>query len=180
MPLPPVHGLAVLSPYFKRKATFDPLALVASATFVDLEPLFYILVGQLNLTHQIWHGYLLVLTIYPVLVGLFVYSMERLLEGKIWSAYNMLGFKPDRVKYSPLTIYLCCLAGGFSHLLFDMFTHQSLPYIIFPVVSGNPFYLGYASGIVEAIALGFAVFSVFLWWKNSKTQSRTSESKPNQ
>jgi hypothetical protein len=168
MPLPPVHGLAVLSPYFKSKALFDPLALVAGATFVDLESLFYVLIRQ-PLDHQIWHGYALALTAYPVLVGLFVYSMERLLEGNVQSAYVTLGFKPTRVKYPPLTIYLCCLVGGFSHIFLDMFTHESLPYVVFPFASGNPFYLGRASGVVEAVAIGLAVFSVFLWWKNSRS-----------
>ncbi len=169
MPLPPIHGFTVLSPYFKHKNLFDPLALVAGATFVDLESLFYVLVGQ-PLDHQIWHGYALALTVYPVLVGLIVYFMERLLEGKVLSVYNTLGFKTGRVRYSPLTIYLCCLAGGFSHIFLDMFTHESMPYVIFPFASGNPFYLGQASGIVEAVALGLALFSIFLWWKNSKSE----------
>jgi hypothetical protein len=166
--MPPVHGLVALVPYFKNKAILDPLALVAGATFVDLESLVYILLGQ-PLNHQWFHGYLLVLTIYPVLVGLFVYSMERFLEGNVCSAYAILKFKAPRVRYPPLTIYLCCLAGGLSHLFLDMFTHQSLPYIIYPLQTGNPFYIGGYSGIVEAIALALAALSIFLWWKNAKT-----------
>lgn len=172
MPLPPVHGLVALSPYFKGKAVLDPLALVASATFVDLEPLFYVVAGQ-PLDHQMWHGYALALTVYPILVGLFVYSLERFLERNVWSAYRTLGFKPSRVRYSPLTIYLCCLAGGFSHIFLDMFTHQSMPYVIYPLAYGNPFYLGQLSGVVEIAADALAVVSVFLWWKNAKTSHPT-------
>ena len=168
MPLPPVHGLAVLSPYFKS-SRLDPLALLAAATFVDLEPLYYVLVGQ-PLDHQMWHGFALALTVYPVLVGLVVFSAEHLLEGNLRSAYNFLKLKPTRVKYPSLTIYLCCLAAGLSHIFLDMFTHESMPYVVFPFASGNPFYLGQASGVVEAAALGLAVSSVFLWWKNIKTQ----------
>lgn len=164
MPLPPIHGLTGLLPYFKNK-NLDPLALVAGATFVDLESLVYIVLGN-PLNHQFFHGYLLVLTVYPVLVGLFVYFMERAFERKVWSAYTTLRFNPTRVKYSPLTIYLCCFAGGLSHLLFDIWTHQSLPYIIYPLAQGNPFYIGPYTGIVELIAVGLAVVTIFLWWKS--------------
>ena len=170
MPLPPIHGLTSLLPYFKSKTTFDPLALVASATFVDLEPLFYIFTGQ-QLDHQIWHGYALGLTIYPILVGLLVYVTERLLENRLRSAYTIIGFKPTRVRYQPLALYYSCLLGSFSHLFFDMFTHKNMPYVIYPLTYGNPFYIGRASGIVELITVGLAVLSIFLWWKTSKTPS---------
>ncbi len=168
MPLPPVHGLVALLPYFKNKALLDPLALVASATAVDVEPLIYVFLGQ-SLDHQLWHGWLLTLTIYPVLVALFVFSVERLLEGNVQSAYKTLRLNAARVKYPPLTIYLCCLLGGFSHMFLDMWTHESLPYIIYPITYGNPFYIGQYSGIIELIALGLALATIFLWWKNQKT-----------
>jgi hypothetical protein len=168
MPLPPIHGLVALVPYFKNKARLDPLALVAGATFVDLESLVYILLGN-PVDHQMWHGYAVGLTVYPILVALFVYSMERLLEGNVQSAYHILGFRTNRVKYPPLTIYLCCLAGAFSHLFFDMFTHPDLPYIIYPLRTGNPFYIGQYSGIVELVTIALAAVSIFLWWKNAKT-----------
>jgi len=167
MPLTPLHGLAVLSPYFKSKRRIDPLALIVSATFVDLEPLYNFLVGE-PLTHSIWHGFALTLSIYPVLISLGVYFAERLFENKLWSAYNALRLKPNRVKYSLLTIYLCCLVGGLSHVFFDMFTHESMPYVIYPLVFGNPFYLGQASGIVEAAVVALAVYSVFCWLKAQK------------
>ncbi len=174
MPLPPVHGLAALLPYFKNKALLDPLALVASATAVDVEPLIYIFLGQ-PLTHQIWHGWLLTLTIYPVLVALFVFSVERLLEGNVQSAYKTLRFNTDRAKYPPHTIYLCCLLGGASHMLFDMFTHQNLPYVIYPITYGNPFYLGQYTGIIELTSIGLALATVFLWWKNQKHAPESSK-----
>ncbi len=162
MPLPPIHAFASLIFYFRSKATVDPLALVASATFVDLEPLYYVLVGQ-PLDHQIWHGFALTLTVYPLLVGLLVYSAEHLFERSLWTAYNALRLNPAKAKYPALTVYVSCLAGGLSHLFFDMFTHESLPYIIYPMQIGNPFYLGSASGIIEVIAIALAATSVFLW-----------------
>jgi hypothetical protein len=174
MPLPPVHGLVALLPYFKAKSVFDPLALVASAICVDLECPIYFFMGQ-QLDHQIWHGYALALTVYPLIVGLVVYSAEHLFENRLWSAYNKIGFKPTRVKYPPLNIYLCCLVGSFSHIFFDMFTHESMPYVIYPLTYGNPFYLGQASGIVEIITITLTILSVYLWWKNTKTPNTTTK-----
>lgn len=167
MPLTPLHGLAVFFLYFKNKRRIDPLALLASATLIDLEPLYYILIGE-SLDHQIWHGFALALTVYPVLIAVTVYSVERLFENKLWSAYTALRIKPPQVKYSLLSIYLCCLVGGFSHIFFDMFTHESMPYVIYPVVFGNPFYIGQASIIVEVTVVALALYSVFCWSKTQK------------
>src|SRR3989304_3563530 len=167
MPLTPLHGLGVLFLYFKDKRRIDPLAMLVSATFLDLEPLYYVLIGE-PLTHRLWHGFALALTIYPVLISLGVYFVERLFENKLWSTYNALKLKPNQVKYSLLTIYLCCLVGGFSHVFFDMFTHASMPYVIYPLVFGNPFYLGQASGIVEVTVVALTLYSVFCWSKTQK------------
>ena len=168
MPLTPVHGLAVLFLYFKNKRGVDPLALVASATIVDLEPLYYILSGEFLNHHMMWHGYALTLTIYPILITLTVYVVERLFEKQLWSTYTALGFKPEKVRYSLLSVYLCCLIGGLSHIFFDMFTHKNMPYVVYPLFFGNPFYLGQASGIVEISVIALALYSVYCWYKNTK------------
>ena len=168
MPLTPVHGLAVLFLYLKNKQSVDPLALVASATIVDLEPLYYILSGEFLNHHMIWHGYAFTLTVYPILISLAVYLVERLFEKQLWSTYNALRLKPEKVRYSLLSIYLCCLFGGFSHIFFDMFTHENMPYVLYPLVFGNPFYLGQASGIVELAVVALALYSVYCWVKNAK------------
>jgi len=170
MPLTPLHGLAVLFFYFKRKRSFDPLALVASATIVDLEPLFYVLSGEFLNHHMIWHGYALILTVYPILITLALYVVERLFEKQLWSMYTALRFRPEKVRYSLLTVYLCCLLGGFSHIFFDMFTHENMPYVVYPLFFGNPFYLGPASGIVELTVIALALYSVYCWVKNAKTR----------
>jgi hypothetical protein len=167
MPAPPVHALAVLFPYFKHKNWFDPLALAASATVIDLEMLYYFLLGE-PLDHRIWHGFAFTLTVYPVLVGLSVYLVERLLEKKLLPTYNTLRLKPSRGRYPLSSIYLCCLFGGLSHVFFDMFTHESMPYVLYPLLYGNPFYLGQAKFIVEGVVVAFAVYSVYLWWKTQK------------
>jgi len=167
MPLTPLHGLALLFLYFKDKRRIDPLALLVSATIIDLEPLYYFLMGE-PLDHRIWHGFALTLTIYPVLIGLTVYFVERLFENKLWSTYNALRLKPEKVKYSLLSIYLCCLVGGFSHVFFDMLTHESMPYVIYPLVFSNPFYIGQASIIVEATIVALTIYSVLCWSKTQK------------
>ena len=168
MPLTPLHGLAVLFLYFKRKRSVDPLALFASATFVDLEPLYYILSGEFLNHHMMWHGYALILTIYPILITLALYVVERFFEKQLWSTYAALRFKPEKVRYSLLNVYLCCLVGGFSHIFFDMFTHESLPYVVYPLVFGNPFYLGSAAVIVELTVVALAFYSVYCWSKTQK------------
>jgi len=168
MPLTPLHGLAVLFLYFKRKRSVDPLALFASATIVDLEPLYYILSGEFLNHHMMWHGYALILTIYPILITFALYVVERFFEKQLWSMYTALRFKPAKVRYSLLKVYLCCLVGGFSHIFFDMFTHESLPYVVYPLVFGNPFYLGLAAVIVELIVVVLALYSVYCWSKTQK------------
>jgi hypothetical protein len=167
MPLTPLHGLAVLFPYFKNKRIIDPLALFASAAIVDLEPIYYFLLGE-PLDHRIWHGFALTLTVYPVLIGLTVYLVEHLFENKLWSTYNALKLKPEKVKYSLVSIYLCSLVGGFSHVFFDMFTHESMPYVIYPLASGNPFYIGQAAIVVEVAVVVLSIYSVFCWSKTQK------------
>ena len=169
VPLTPIHGLVVLPLYFRKKAKFDPLALVASATIIDLEPLYYGLSGS-TFTHRIFHGYALTLTIYPLLVCLAVYFAERFLEQRLWSVYSFLRLKPEKVRYSLLTVYVCCLIGGLSHVFFDMFTHEIMPYVVYPLFFGNPFYLGQASGVVELTVVALACYSVFCWFKNAKAE----------
>jgi hypothetical protein len=164
MPLPPLHGLAVFFSHFKSKGRIDPLALFASATFIDLEPLYCFLIGE-PLDHGLWHGFALALTIYPVLISLGVFFVERLFESKLWSTYTILRLKPEKVRYSLMSVYVCSLFGGSSHVFFDMFTHESMPYVVYPLVFGNPFYLGQAAIAVEATVVALALYSVFCWLK---------------
>ena len=169
MPLPPVHILSVLLLYFRNKRHIDPLAIAASATIIDLEPLYYMLNGE-PFDHRIWHGYAFALTIYPILVASTLYFLERLFKKQLWFIYTTLWLKPEKVQYPMLNIYLCCLIGGFSHILLDMFVHETMPYVIYPIVYGNPFYLGETSGIVELIAVALAAYTIYLWLRTAKTQ----------
>jgi len=122
MPITPFHATAFLFLYFKDKRRVDPLALVISTTFIDLEPLYYVILGD-PLDHRIWHGFTLALTIYPVLVTAAVYLMERLFENRLRTIYKWARFDPVRVRYPLRNIYLISIFGGFSHVFLDMFCH---------------------------------------------------------
>ncbi|MGC8895627.1 MAG: DUF4184 family protein [Candidatus Bathyarchaeia archaeon] len=164
MPITPLHALSLMFLYFKDKKRIDPLALTVSATFIDLEPLYYLLVGE-PLDHRIWHGFALAITVYPILVAIGIYIAEHLFEKKLWTTYNVLRLKPKQVQYPLLTVYLCSLLGGFTHVFFDMFTHKDMPYVIYPLAYGNPFYLGNASIIIEIIVILLSAYSLFEWIK---------------
>jgi len=162
MPFTPFHGLALMFLHFKYEKRIDLLAVVVSAAFVDFEPLYSMLVGE-SVGHRIWHGFLVSLTVYPVLVTLGVYIIEHLFAGRLGLTYRIFRLGPDRVKYPLSGIYICSLIGGFSHVFFDMFTHETMPYVIYPLADGNPFYLGPASIIVEIAVILLAIYSCLHW-----------------
>ncbi len=164
MPVTPLHGLALMFLYFKDRRKFDPLALTVSATFIDLEPLYYLLLGE-PIDHRIWHGFATSFTIYPILITIAVFMVERLFEKKLWSTYNAVRLKSNQVRYPPLSIYICSMVGGVSHVFLDMFTHKDMPYVIFPLSNGNPFYIGQASIIVEIAVIVLAFYSCLRWFK---------------
>jgi len=162
MPITPLHGLAPLFLYFKDRRSVDPLALIVSATFIDLEPLYYFLTGEC-LDHGIWHGFAISFTVYPVLITFGVFTMEHYFEGRLWSAYNSLRIKPNQVRYSLRRIYISSLIGGVSHVFFDMFTHENMPYVIYPLANRNLFYVGQASIVVEIAVVLLAIYSCLRW-----------------
>jgi hypothetical protein len=164
MPITPLHALSLMFLYFKDKKRIDPLALTVSATFIDLEPFYYLLGGG-PLTHRIWHGFALAITAYPILITIGVYVVEHFFEKKLWTTYNALRLKPKQVQYPLLTVYLCSLLGGFTHVFLDMFTHRDMPYVIYPLAYGNPFYMGNASIIIEITVILLAAYSLLQWIK---------------
>ena len=164
MPATPLHVLALLFLYFKDKKRIDLLALVVSVAFVDLEPLYYLLIGE-ALDHRIWHSFLASLTGYSFLITLGVHIVERVFEERLWFAYRAFRLKPDRVKYPLSRIYLCSLIGSLSHIFLDMLTHKAMPYVIYPLFIGNPFYNESASITVEIAVILLAIYSCLTWLK---------------
>ncbi len=106
MPLTPLHATAFAFLYFKNKEKVDPLALAVSTTFIDLEVLYYLLIGQ-SFNHGIWHGFPVSLTVYPLLVLFGVYVIERVFEKRLRSIYDRFRLNPSQVKYPVSTIYIC-------------------------------------------------------------------------
>lgn len=165
MPITPLHALAFLFLYFKDKRRFDPLALTVSTTFIDLEPLYYFLLGE-QLDHRFWHGFTLALTIYPISVAVGVYVAESLFEDKLLAVYGRLGLNPVVAKYPFLNIYLLSLFGGFSHIFLDMFTHPYMFWVLYPFAGGNPFYNWWASIAVEVAVILLSIYSLSCWLKD--------------
>ncbi len=115
------------------------------------------------MSHGLWHSYLFVLTIYPVLVSLIVYLTERGFEKTIFSVYRFLRFFPKKVRYSFGMIYFSSLIGGVSHIFFDMWVHENSSYVLFPLHEGNPFWVGEWS-IVIFVSVGLlSLYAIFLW-----------------
>lgn len=165
MPITPLHGLAFAFLYFKDKQRVDPLALAVSTTFVDIEPLYYILLGE-PLDHRIFHGFTLALTVYPILVALGVYIVERLFADKLFSLYRKMRLNPVKAKYPMLNVYFLSLFGGFSHVFLDMLTHSEMFWVLYPFTHGNPFYNGQTSVIVEIAVILLVLYSLKCWLKD--------------
>jgi hypothetical protein len=167
MALTPFHALAFMFLYFRNKRIVDPLALAVSTTFIDLEPLYYLLMGE-PLDHRLLHGFALALTIYPILVIFGVYVLERLLDKRLWLIYVRLRLKPIQVRYPLWIICINSFLGGISHVFLDMFTHRDMLYVIYPMAYGNPFYIGQASVLVDAAVIILAIYSCLIWLRQGK------------
>ncbi|MEM2440109.1 MAG: DUF4184 family protein [Candidatus Bathyarchaeia archaeon] len=165
MPLTPFHPPAFFFLYFRDKQRIDPSALAASTSLIDLEPLYYTILGE-PLDHRVWHGFTLALTIYPILVAVGVYVAERVFEKRLWTLYNQLRLKPVKVRYPLRSIYLLSLFGGFSHISLDMFTHPEMFWVLYPFAFGNPFYAWQAAVAVEIAVVALSVYSLICWLKN--------------
>ena len=172
MPLSPLHFLAIAPLHFKWSKVFDITALFYSSLAVDLEIVLSFLLGG-YLGHGVWHSYLFVVTVYPAAVSLFVYALEKWFEGTVFGVYRLLRFYPEKVRYSFLTVYLCCLLGGVSHVFFDMWTHQVSSYILFPLVGANPFWLGdFWSYLVFAVVVLLSFYAIYLWVRRALAHRR--------
>lgn len=177
MPITPLHALSLMFLYFRDKRRIDPLALAVSSAFIDLEVAYYMLITE-PLDHRLWHGFALALTVYPILTTLGVYAAEQVFTSQLQSAYNKLRLNASQVQYPASTIYFCSLIGGFTHIFFDMFTHKDMPYVLYPIVYGNPFYLGTTAIIVEATVILLALYSCLEWLKATKLKTTNIEARP--
>ena len=121
------------------------------------------------MTHGFWHSYFFVLTIYPVVVSLVVYVIERRFERTIFRIYRFFRFYPGKVRYSLKTAYMCCLVGGVSHVFFDMWTHEVSSYVLFPFFVKNPFWVGEWRIVIFVVMILLSFYTVFLWARQMLT-----------
>jgi hypothetical protein len=152
---------------------FDVTALAVSSTFVDLELVFYFLVEN-HMNHGFCHSYLSVLTIYPVVLSVIIYLIEARFRDGISRVYGVFRFFPRKVHYPFKTVYFTCLIGGFSHIFFDMWVHETSSYILFPFYSRNPFWIGRWSIIIDAIVGILSLYTVYLWIRQIKSQQQSA------
>ena len=168
MPANPLHFSTIAPLHFFWAETFDITALLWSSTLVDLELLYRLLIGE-PMSHGLWHSYLFVLTIYPVVLSLILFVMENRFEKTILGIYRAFRFFPDKVRYSLRTIYLSSLVGGVSHIFLDMWVHENSAYVLFPFYEGNPFWIGEWDIVIYGLVILLSILTVFLWIKRART-----------
>ncbi|MBD3205825.1 hypothetical protein GF319_05700 [Candidatus Bathyarchaeota archaeon] len=143
MPSNPLHFLAIAFLKIKHRENFDTLSLLLSSTLVDLELLIQTLKGDPP-THGVFHSYLFLLTVYPL----------------------VLSFLITFVRSCPWRkIFISCFIGGVSHLFFDMWTHEYSSYILYPCVfqGKNPFFLGGLNQFIRGLVVLLALYSTSSW-----------------
>ena len=172
MPATPLHFLAVAFLHLKRPERFDLVALLFSAILLDLEPLYLILVGAVP-DHQVWHSFLFVTTLYLVAVSAGVWLLENRFEGTIARTFSFFRLDASNIKRTPGAILLSTLIGGTSHVFLDMFSHEEMPYVVYPLSYGNPFWLGAWDPVAGWFAAALGLYSVWAWWRSVARRRRT-------
>lgn len=173
MPATPLHFLSIAFLNLKRPERFDLVAFFFASGVIDLEPLHLYLTGVVP-DHQIWHSYLFVTTVYLAFVSVAVWIAENKFEGVIKKIFSVSQVDASHVKHAPRVIVLSVLIGGVSHVFFDMFTHKEMPYVIFPLLYGNPFWLGSWQILIDSLVVALSLYSVWIWWNIREKDSRHS------
>lgn len=158
--------------YFKRPALFDPLALVISATAVDLEVVYAFALG-LPTPHLFLHSFPVALSLYPLGISMVAYALERKMGGRLLRIYRAVRWE-ERVLYSFRTILASSILGSLSHQLIDVWSHPVSPFILWPFtyMPANPLYIGSWSLLVDGAVVVASAYSLWLWW------GRWRQSKP--
>ncbi|MFQ5950657.1 MAG: DUF4184 family protein [Candidatus Geothermarchaeales archaeon] len=166
MPATPLHFLAIAFLYFRSPERFDLVALFFSSVLLDLEPLYLVLVRAVP-DHQVWHSFLFVTTVYLVAVSAGVWLLENRFEGTIARTFSFFRLDASNIKRTPAVILLSILIGGTSHVFFDMFTHEEMPYVVYPLSYGNPFWLVAWDPLVGGFVVALSLYSLWIWWRSA-------------
>ena len=166
MPFTLLHALVVLPLHFKAPNKFEVFSIVISSMFMDLEMFPFGLDGRM-FGHGIFHSYLMVLTLYPLIISITIYILFKTLRSMVTKVYVLFGFNPKSLDLKFTQIFFSCLVGGVSHIFLDMFTHQGSSYLLYPFVIVNPFYINSFVDIgVYLLTIVLSVYSLRLWNSN--------------
>ena len=171
----PLHPLVLMILYFKRPHLFDPLALALSATAVDIEVVYAYAVG-LPTPHLALHSFVVALTIYPAVISLLAYALERRMGGFLGRIYRAIRLD-EKVSYPFRTILVCSLVGELSHVLIDVWSHPVSPFLFWPFayLPSNPLYIGEWSVAIDAVVVVMGLYARYLWAKRWKLMSKPRE-----
>jgi hypothetical protein len=151
---------AVAWVYFKKRARIDLAALALASTIPDVEPLIAIFAG--SETHVLFHSFLGAVLLSPLL-AIFVWTLERRAKRVVGFGYRFLRLR-NPGEYGLRAVLLSCMLGWLSHVFFDMWTHETFRFVLFPIVGENPFWFDYPIvQVVESVVLGLSAYSVLLW-----------------
>lgn len=148
--------------YFKSPRRIDLAALVLATNVPDLQPLIVIILN-LGESHTVWHSYVGAV-VFSLPLAVIVWLLERYSRGLVQWGYNLLRLKMPK-EYRFDAILATCLVGWLSHVFFDMWTHETFRYVLYPLVQDvNPFWLGSLfANFVEFIVLALSLYSLLLW-----------------
>ena len=100
-----------------------------------------------------------------------VYVLEARAKGWVQFGYRFLRLK-NPAKYPFSSILLSCFLGWLSHVFFDMWTHETFRFVLFPIVGENPFWFDYpVVQIIESLVLVLSAYSVILWVRQVEARS---------
>jgi len=162
LPLPPLHITAMAWLHFRSPRKIDLAALVLATNVPDLEPLIAIILN-FEESHTVWHSYLAAVVL-SIPLAVIVWLLERYSKGLVQWGYSLLRLEmPNEYRFD--VILATCLVGWASHVSFDMWTHETFRYVLYPLVQDvNPFWLGSLfANFVEFIVLVLSLYSVLLW-----------------
>jgi len=169
----PLHALALLPAYFKWTKAVDPLALVTSSTFVDIEVIYTFESGA-AVPHGPWHSFFMAMTAYPMLIALLTFALERGIPGRVSALYKLLRWDSSRFRYPLKTIFICAFLGSFSHIFTDMWIHPVSGYIRWPfiVLENNPVYLGQWGIAVNIAMVVLSAYALILWHQSARKKAK--------
>jgi hypothetical protein len=58
-----------------------------------------------------------------------------------------------------------------------MWVHEYSPYVLFPLVTKNPFWIGEWSIVIDALVILLSLYAIFLWLRQALINRKTRKEK---